>query len=249
MRYLTMVFASLLLSATGCLMAANPKAAAPPVLAAPPAAEPPFTAPVAGVAADPLTLRGAVVIRTLEKETMIIVRSQDSAAGGDVADHLFHFWSENALQPINESYASIDVDYRGDSLTLTIPDKHRITTFFVDGTGARPALAPTGFTAAGYAGYGLNHEMGARPAQHHLKVNGSLVAETTCNDCPEYQGFEDPWGAAGGGSGGCTVGGTGATSCSVSSGGGSCSVSCSAPMHACCNYGGIATFPSCSCVR
>jgi hypothetical protein len=247
MRYPATLFTALFLSTTGCLMAANPQKAAPPALAVPPAADVPYTPP-ASVAADPLTLRGAVVIRTLEKETMIIVRSQDSVAGSDVADHLFHFWSESPLQPINESYASADVDFRGDSLTLITPDKHRITTFFVDGTGARPASAPPGFTAAGFAGYGLNHEMGLRPAQHHIRVAGGLAVETTCNECPEFQGFEDPWGAAGG-SGGCTVGGTGATSCSVSSGAGSCSISCSAPLHACCNYGGIATFPSCTCVH
>ncbi len=44
----------------------------------------------------------------------------------------------------------------------------------------------------------------------------------------------------------CDAGGTGATSCSISSNTG-CSVSCGSGYYACCSYGGFFTVASCKC--
>lgn len=57
----------------------------------------------------------------------------------------------------------------------------------------------------------------------------------------------DPGGS--GGSGSCSSGGPGSSSCSTSFGGDGCSVSCTSGYYACCIRGGVLTASSCYCVH
>ena len=100
---------------------------------------------------------------------------------------------------------------------------------------------PEGFGSTGFTGYGLNHE--TRPGGQKRSAGGSVNPSLNCEpECGEPI-FEWPSDSAID----CGSGGAGATACSISSGGVSCSATCEIGYYACCksSWGGV----SCNCVR
>jgi hypothetical protein len=193
-------------------------------------------------ASDPARIHGSVVLKSLQHETVIVVRSGDTDG---VADHVFHIWFESPSN-LSGTYRGADVEFIGASLVLTIPSQQTVLTFT---TALRPpdALVPQEFATTGYTVMGLNHEIGETASRHSIRSGRAVTGQSDCNDC-DFNPFEtpDPWNSTGGGS--CFNGGPGSTSCSTSNSSGSCSVSCSGGFYACCTNP-IMGAPSCTCVH
>jgi len=158
---------------------------------------------------------------------------------GASSDHIFRFWSEESLRNIDVAYAGAEVRFYGDELVVVAPEARSVVRFTVGLSRSHAPGTPEGFSSTSFAGYGLNHEM--RPSAS--RIGRAIAGRQDCEpDCGEPI-FEWP----GDGATDCTNGGAGSTSCSVSSMGESCSVSCEIGYYACCKSGW--TGVSCSCVR
>jgi hypothetical protein len=189
-------------------------------------------------AADYAVLAGKVAIKTYG-DHMIGIAVHDQR--GDTAGwlHLFRLWSESSLAPLSLTLDEASVEFRGGEVVVMSGEPR---AFYVFGTvearfGA--PRAPAGYDGAQYFGYGLNHEVRAARSG---KPGGIAIAE--CDDpflCP----FEQDPGDGGGGTPSCSAGGVGSTSCTVTSGGNSCTASCASGYYACCNFGPL----SCRCYR
>jgi hypothetical protein len=119
---------------------------------------------------------------------------------------------------------------------------------FVDGARITP-WNPLGIRVWRQGGYGLSHSVGesgiaiTRPGRA-LDITADFCdASSACDP-----GDTDSGGSSSGGSGGtlCDAGGPGATECSVSRNGSSCTATCSTGYYACCMYG---TPSKCRCIR
>jgi len=127
----------------------------------------------------------------------------------------------------------------------------RITTAeqrfeFVVAGDTRNVPTPNGLEAitTRAVGIGLSHNKGQTTISIAQQLDRAGRISTDCEAC----GVLDPDpGPGGSGGAACGSGGPGSTSCSVTSGGNSCSVSCAAGYYACCN--GIAGDTYCRCVR
>jgi hypothetical protein len=193
-------------------------------------------------ASDLVKVHGSVVLKSLQHETVVIVRSGDTDG---VADHVFHLWFEKPSN-LSGTYRGADVEFLGASLVLTIPSQQTVLTF-TTALRTPDALIPQGFATTGYAVMGLNHEIGTAAAGHSIRSSGRAVSgQTDCSDC-DFNPFEtpDPWNSGGGS---CSNGGPGSTSCGTSNTYGSCSVTCSGGFYACCTNPSFAA-PSCTCVH
>jgi hypothetical protein len=192
-------------------------------------------------AAAPVHTHGTVVIKTLQFETMVIVRSGD---GNGEGNDVFHMWSKPALQ-VDGGYRDVGVDYSGTSLSLLFIDAKKALTFTVAGASASCAGLPPAFSATVYTVAGLSHEVGPGAARHAVRAGGPTPFATCDTGCEEA-GWEqpDPWNTGAGGSS-CTSGGPFSTSCTQRmSSGASCTVTCGNGTYACCIAGNP---PTCSC--
>lgn len=128
----------------------------------------------------------------------------------------------------------------------------RITTAeerfeFVVAGDTRNVATPDGLEAitTRTVGIGLSHNKGQTTVSIAQQLDRTGRVSTNCVACG---GVLNPDPSTGGGGGAaCGSGGPGSTSCSVTSSGNSCSVSCAAGYYACCN--GIAGDTYCRCVR
>jgi len=185
---------------------------------------------------------GTVMVRSSVHATILLVRNGN---GDGAAEHLFQVWSNPGLEQ-SALYRGADVEYSGTSLIVIAPSEQIALTYNVAGYKAPAVPAPEGFSTTVYNVAGMNHQVGASVERLTITTGnpGGRLRTNECQDCG-FLPFEDPWGAAGGGSGSCNSGGVGSTSCSVSGTGGSCSVTCGAG-YACCKVGNP---PSCTCVN
>lgn len=191
-------------------------------------------------ASDAVRVHGAVVLKSLQHETVVIVRAGEDDGQ---ADHVFHVWLEKPAD-LSGSYRGAEVEFVPGSLTLTLPSQQSVLTFDV-GMHNGAVLVPQGFASTGYTAMGLNHEIGEAAARLAIRSGRGISGQSDCNDC-EFNPFEtpDPWNASGGGS--CFNGGPGSTSCSTSNSYGSCSVTCGGGFYACCTNP-ILGAPACTC--
>ena len=188
-------------------------------------------------AAAPVRVHGAtVLVRSKTHATIFLVSNGD---GSGPAQHLFQIWSNPGLD-LNATYHDADIEYTRTALVVALPSEKTTTTYNVAGHKPPASPAPEGFSTTTYDVFGMNHQVGA--AVERLAPSSShsgRISANECTDCDWLQ-FEDPWSATGGS---CSSGGLYSTSCSISSSGGSCSVTCSAG-YACCNNGNP---PTCTC--
>jgi hypothetical protein len=193
-------------------------------------------------AAAPVRVHGGtVLVRSKLHATIFLVRNGE---GDGPAEHAFQVWTNPGLD-LNAVYRGADVEYTGTALVVVAPGEKSVTVYTVAGHSAPAAASPEGFSAATYAVAGLNHVIGANVEKLTITTSrpGGRLGTNECTDC-DWLPFEDPWGG-GGGAAGCNAGGSGSTSCSVTQGGSTCSVSCGVNYYACCRFGPP---PSCSCV-
>jgi uncharacterized membrane protein YgcG len=191
-----------------------------------------------------LIAHGPVVLRTIDDHTAVIVfdDTDDSATR-----HVFRFWSEDRLAPINSALRAASVEYRGTELVIMSADEPLLFVFTVDAS-MPPLKFPAAFTTSRIVGYGLNHRMKSVPAgpADRAKTNDEIdCMDSGCVYSPDFVSEE------GGSSGGCNSGGIGSSSCSITSGGGgSCSVSCSSGYYSCCKRQNWPSNPQeCKCIR
>lgn len=197
-------------------------------------------------AADAVTLRGAAAITRVDPHQLLIAVdvADDDTPGDGVVDHLFRFWTDGELPPMNVISSSASVEYRGNVLFVVASDKNYALQLSVAGTPV--AVAGGATDATGYVGYGLNHEIGTPAVRSHRVrySRGGLAVDTIFEPTPVEEGSS-------GGSVTCDAGGRYATSCSVSDDSGSCSISCASGSYACCRKSKFypSQSQSCTCIK
>jgi len=175
-------------------------------------------------ASDYAMLAGKVAIKTYGAHTIGIAVHDER--GGWL--HLFRLWSESSLAPLSVTLDEASIEFRGSEVVIMSETPR---AFYVFGTTAAQSgapRAPAGYDGAQYFGYGLNHEVRAARSRNS-----------------DEDPFEHEPGNGGGGTPSCSAGGVGSTSCTVTSGGNSCTASCASGYYACCNFGPL----SCRCYR
>jgi hypothetical protein len=198
-----------------------------------------IASPIA-TAADPGTFHGRTVIKSVDEHRILI--ALDSRGSGR-ADHRFRFWSEEALPAVDLDFEA-SLQFYGSELIVIADDEKTIYRFMVGGSQPHQYRMAENAVATGYTGYGLNHEMPApAPRNNAAKAGGGESDPSLSCDFGECEQPSWEWY----GNGSCTSGGVGATSCSISVAGTSCSASCESGFYACCrsDFGGI----SCTCVH
>ena len=197
--------------------------------------------------ADYAILQGRVAIITRSAQTVVIGVDTD---GDSLVDDLFWFLSTTA--PALHVYADkAAVEYRGDELVIISADTGEMYAFSVGAPHVAQRGVPANGASASYAGYGLNHRMGADVNRISFPARRSGRVKTL-DDCDFYCIEYQDYGSGGSGSGSCDNGGLGSTSCSVTVNANSCSVTCTTGYYACCNRSsgccGLGP-PSCSCIH
>jgi len=184
-------------------------------------------------------LAGKVWIGTIDAHTIGVVVND----GGGAYRHLFRLWTEASVKTFQVTSQSASIEFRGDELVIMAADQDFFYALVTASGAAHAPRQPAGFTGARYVGYGLNHEI--RPVVGQKGGSGRHIgALDSCDDDGSCL-FNLDYGAGGGGMG-CSAGGSGSTSCSISNGYGSCSVSCSTG-YACCKAATSSNNASCSC--
>jgi len=187
---------------------------------------------------DYTVLAGKVTIGTIDAH-MIGVLVDD----GGPYRHLFRLWTEAPLKTFRASSQSASIEFRGDELVIMAADQEWFYALVTNGADRHAPRQPVGFTGARYVGYGLNHEI--RPVAARTPGNGRhIIALDFCDDF-ESCVFNLDYGV-GAGASGCSAGGLGASSCTISNTYGSCSVTCSTG-YACCVAATSTNNASCSC--
>jgi hypothetical protein len=183
---------------------------------------------------------GNVVIRTVGARVLVLVDTPP--ARGVQPDGIVDLWfvletAEPLLMPINE--------HVGDSLlahsagVLEVSSAERRFEFVLEGDSR-----PDDVMITRVVGVGLSHHKGEKTGVRIADEVRSARVSTTCMACEVL----DPDPGEGGGSGtSCSSGGPGATSCTATQAGNSCSITCASGRYACCNYGSSGS-PYCRCV-
>jgi hypothetical protein len=198
-------------------------------------------------AADYALLQGRVMILTRTKEAVVI--GVDTNNDG-YADDLFWFFSTSAPS-LNFYSDKASIEFRGDELVVIGGENGELFAFSAGPSRLAQRGAP--LSSSTFSGYGLYHGIGPRVNKIYIpspQKTGRLTTNSYCgdtNDCILYQNPDDP--AAGGST--CDAGGTGASSCSITSSGESCSASCVSGYYACCTKSCVlwSCTVSCSCVK
>lgn len=218
---------------------------------------------VAGLATAQTTdaakvFHGAIYVESYNQVMVIAVDSDERGGRDGSADNVFVVATpEPFMTPLSYRWTNADLVFKASGIMITSPAEREtlIVTFRRDIPRAN-FVAPADFhtTRVGNA-IGLAHHsslaydypMEAMPSNHghsSRRVAGELYGDEGWTRQP----FQNDW-DMGGAAGGCTSGGSGSLSCSVSgcaatSYKNDCSVSCiGSGYYACCNCG------SCVCLR
>jgi hypothetical protein len=187
---------------------------------------------------DYTVLAGKVTIGTINAH-MIGVLVDD----GGPYRHLFRLWTEAPLTTFRASSQSASIEFRGDELVVMAADQEWFYALVTAAGDRHAPRQPIGLTGARYVGYGLNHEI--RPVAARMPGTGRhIVALDFCDDFDSCV-FNVDYGV-GGGASGCSAGGLGATSCTITNSYGSCTIACSTG-YACCVAATSTNNASCSC--
>jgi hypothetical protein len=195
--------------------------------------------------ADYDVLRGTAVVKVFGEHAVVVGVLDDKAKNEGNID-LFRLETEGTLQPLNAVLKNASVEYRGSELVVIDASSQTFYTFSTNEAKFTAPRPPGGFNGVHYTGYSLNHTI--RPLDQAPKGKNGRQVRPLGDPCEWTLCFfeQDPYyndgGSTGGGSN-CSSGGRGATSCSVTNNGSSCSVSCSSGYYACCSQGG----PNCYC--
>jgi hypothetical protein len=193
-------------------------------------------------AADPGTFHGRTLIQSYDEHRILIAID---TRGSGRADHYFRFWSEESLPVVDVRFDAASLQYFGNELIVVTDDERTVYRFTVGGNQQHQFRLAENATATGYTGYGLNHEMPSSAPRNAAKTSDGSARPDPSLSCDFGECEQPTWEWYGGGN--CTSGGAGATSCSITISGTSCSTSCEPGYYACCTsgFGGI----SCTCVH
>ena len=187
---------------------------------------------------DYTVLAGKVTIGTIDGH-MIGVLVDD----GGPYRHLFRLWTEATLKTFRASSQSASIEFRGDELVVMAADQEWFYALVTAAGDRHAPRQPTGLTGARYVGYGLNHEI--RPVASRTSAKGRNIAALDFCDDFDSCVFNVDYGVGGSGSG-CSAGGVGASSCTITNSYGSCTITCSTG-YACCVAATSTNNASCSC--
>ena len=191
---------------------------------------------------DPQEYEGAVLIVSHAHSVLTII---DANPRDGIVDHVFSWMTEQTPDSLRVSLRNAHVRFERDQLRVS--DGNTIYVFSI-GTASAAAPAGNGSATVFGNGAGLSHYWNEVANRGRLKDGPDGYLVSCGGDSPDTGGFcINDWGGAGGGGANCQAGGKPATSCSISAGSSSCSVSCPAGYYACCN---IEMFSAeCSCIK
>ncbi|MDQ3281672.1 MAG: hypothetical protein M3Q69_09690 [Acidobacteriota bacterium] len=188
---------------------------------------------------DPRIATGAVEIRTATGSEPGIVIAVDQLHEGQrdgFADAAYVYSTEAAVPAIRRVFETAVIEDFGNRLIVSA-GATRIVFALIDAKARK-----SGYTEVFADGIGI-----ARYTQKHvetMRVGADADPSLVGCDGQDSGACYSDWSLGGGGSGvNCPSGGAGATSCTSSCPGFSCSVSCNAPYYACCSC------MYCKCVR
>ncbi|HXH39212.1 MAG TPA: hypothetical protein VNN08_11340, partial [Thermoanaerobaculia bacterium] len=186
---------------------------------------------------DYTVLAGKVWIGTIDAHTIGVVVND-----GRAYRHLFRLWTEASVKPFQVTSQSASIEYRGDELVVMAADGDFFYALVTASGAAHAPRQPAGINGVRYVGYGLNHEI--RPVEG--QTGGTRLHIRALDSCDDGSClFNLDYGVGGSGTG-CSSGGSGSTSCSISNTYGSCSVTCSSG-YACCVAATSTNNASCTC--
>ena len=205
-------------------------------------------------ASDVVVMQGTVGIFTRGAHAVgVLVDTNHDGYG----DELFWFYSENA-PTVRAYFQTAVIEFTGQELVITSAETGQTDVFSVGPPRRQSRRTDDIASSTTYIGYGLTHKMGAFlnlvplvPPLPTASWSGTPHTEdcTDPDNCVLYPDGGDSGGSAGGS---CISGGQGASSCSLSKNGDSCSVSCVTGYYACCSYPSCSPFSnclSCSCIK
>jgi len=170
---------------------------------------------------------GEVFIRSLDKNLVgiVFVANRD----GRHVRHLFRIWSDDAVPPLSVLSLDASMEYHGNQVVL-FTGEGAMYAFGLKDVARSPLAAPPAMSPVTIEAIGINHEIRSAATR-----TGRATTEATCGiddvSCVyDLDYYEQDLSGTGGG---CSSGGPGSTSCSVTNGTG-CSVSCSPGYYACC---------------
>lgn len=178
------------------------------------------------------------------RRVLVMVDTFDDGSGDGIVDQWFVLEAAEPLAVVLRLPVADLVHVEGRLRIVSHADR-RVYDFFV--TGYEPAApVPEYYTGVRHEGVGLSHSSGATnvPIAERSK-RGRVRAEDECDYCDPLN--LDPGGGEAGGTPSCDAGGSGSSSCSISRGTNSCSVTCSAGNYACCQV--VSWGVSCKCHR
>jgi hypothetical protein len=219
------------------------------------------------------SLTGTVAVETLHgRQLLVAVDTANEGRDRDgVIDHLFRFSLETPLaEPISLAFEQATVEVHGGVLRLSAPEAERVLLLAVGGAlppgervgrPGRDQSAPGGTNRPARYRIALVHgiELATYFGLPALRLDdflrdpaGGPHAVFMADDIGDVPGgdvdHDDT--SSGSSGGGCTAGGPGSTSCSVTCGDRpGCSVSCASGYYACCKCGSYISAPSCTCKR
>lgn len=166
---------------------------------------------------------GDVVIFNHGLDRLVVAIDTDITGTDGLVDQWFVLQTLLPAPEIRIHLRAADVVYKKDSVRVTSRQDRKVYELVLQGAGAGPTVNAQ-YTVVRTEGFGLAHNTGDTTIR---------VSSDGCADCDT---LTQDWGELGddSGAGTCNAGGFGATSCSLSEGNKSCSVTCAGNTYACC---------------
>jgi len=193
---------------------------------------------------------GSVVIQRGSGPAPFILIAIDAFGEGGrndgVIDYIYKFYTDAAAPDLHYAFAVAHIDDLDGQILISAPVEQIRLTFANRDQKVAPARNDGSTEFAFTNGIGITRVWGEHVNRGRMSHDGPAPYLFGCGDSVGSACYPDVSGGGGSGST-CSAGGCPATSCSVSNGKLSCSVTCPAGSCACCNYGSMLSDPSCAC--
>lgn len=192
---------------------------------------------------------GSVVIQPGSGPAPFILIAVDAFGEGGrndgVIDYVYKFYTDRPAPDVHYAFAVAHIDDLDGQILISAPVERMRFTFANRDQQVLPRKADAETEFAFTNGVGITRQWGEHVNRGRMSHDGPLPYIGCAGGDGGAECYND-WGWNAGGSS-CSAGGCPATSCSVSNGKLSCSVTCPSGRCACCNYGSLVTDPSCFC--
>jgi hypothetical protein len=181
---------------------------------------------------------GEVLIFSDGPNRLVVAMDTDAGHKDGLVDQWFVLQTNGPVAETRVHLQAADIRFRDGLLRVIAQQERTVYEFAVNGAAPGAPLEPE-YLVVRTEGFGLSRNVG----------------ETTLRIAPEHDRCEtcesltQDWGELGGGTGGsgCTSGGLGATSCSVTNGTKTCTITCDSVSYPCCNI--TSTGVNCKCYQ